>query len=156
MKVEFLIISRPKAKHVKAGIDFYLKRLTSLAPVEITSVKAEAIITGRSEADIKRAEADRLLARLDQSALAVALDPTGRQIDSEQLAKRLTKWDRSGRNRLSFIIGGPLGLDQTVLDRADEVISLSRLTFSHELSLLIALEAVYRSLSIKAGRPYAK
>ncbi len=156
MKIELIVVGAPRAKHVKLGAEHYLKRLKPLAPVELRPVKAESMTASSRDETVRAAEADRILARLDRGAITVALDPGGREVSSDELTRMFDRWERSGKNRLAFVIGGPLGLDEKVIKRAESVLALSRLTFSHELSLLVALEAIYRALSIKAGLPYAK
>ncbi|MBW1713795.1 MAG: 23S rRNA (pseudouridine(1915)-N(3))-methyltransferase RlmH, partial [Deltaproteobacteria bacterium] len=119
-------------------------------------VKPEPL-TKTSQPDLVRAaEGDRILRRIKGSGFSVALDVSGRSLSSEELANQLGRWEKSGLNRLTFVIGGPLGLGQKVLMRVEDVLSLSRLTFSHELCLLVGLEQLYRALALRAGRPYAR
>ena len=86
----------------------------------------------------------------------MVLDPAGRTPDSEELAALLTGWEDRGLHTLCFLIGGHLGLHQSVLARADLTLSLSRLTFTHEMTRLILLEQLYRACTIRAGLHYHK
>jgi len=156
MKIDLLVVGKPKAGFVIQGVDHYLNLLPGLASVRILAVKPEPLTKGADPDQVRRAEAQRLRKRLKGFGLAAALDPAGEELSSEGLARRLTQWEAAGINRLSFVIGGPLGLDPGLIQEVDAVLSLSRMTLSHELCLLMVLEQLYRALSVKAGRPYAK
>jgi 23S rRNA (pseudouridine1915-N3)-methyltransferase len=156
LKTELIVIGKARAKFVKLGIDYYQTRLSSLNPVRIVTVKPEPITRSKRSEDIKLAESQRILDRIDSQTLVIALDPEGKELTSSQLAGKIGEWEQTGRNKMVFIIGGPLGLHAEVIKRADSVLALSRLTFSHELCLLAGLEQLYRAYSIKAGLPYAK
>ena len=88
------------------------------------------------------------------ASLTVALDPAGREQTSEGIASTLENWEDRGIQTLCFLIGGHLGLDEEVRRQADQVWSLSRLTFTHEMTRFILLEQLYRACSIKAGHNY--
>jgi 23S rRNA (pseudouridine1915-N3)-methyltransferase len=103
--------------------------------------------------EIKRREAVSLLAALEKSDFAVALDTAGMALDSPGLAKHLTKWTETGR-RLNFIIGGAEGLDEAVIERADAKLSLGALTWPHMLVRPMLAEQLYRAQMITAGHPY--
>ena len=156
MNIEIVVVGKPKAGFASQGVEHYLKHLSGLATVKVVSIKQEPGGKNIPPEKVCQEEAARILKRIDKPGRTVALDVTGEKTSSQSLVKRLTGWERSGLNRLSFVIGGPWGLDKAVLDKADLVLSLSKMTFSHELSLLMILEQLYRAFSIKAGRPYAK
>jgi 23S rRNA (pseudouridine1915-N3)-methyltransferase len=112
------------------------------------------VAEGRGRAaEIRRREAAALLAALPPGALAVALDLGGEAPDSEALAARLGRWLESGRP-VCFLIGGAEGLDRSVLERADSVLSLGRLTWPHLLARAMLAEQIFRARSIAAGHPY--
>jgi len=106
-----------------------------------------------SPVEIRRREAAALLAALPAGALAVALDLGGEAADTEAFAVRLERWLESGRP-VFFLIGGAEGLDRPVLERADAVLSLGRLTWPHKLARAMLAEQIYRARSIAAGHPY--
>jgi 23S rRNA (pseudouridine1915-N3)-methyltransferase len=106
-----------------------------------------------SPVEIRRREAAALLAALPAGALAVALDLGGEAADTEAFAVRLERWLESGRP-VFFLIGGAEGLDRSVLERADAVLSLGRLTWPHKLARVMLAEQIYRARSIAAGHPY--
>jgi 23S rRNA (pseudouridine1915-N3)-methyltransferase len=156
LKIDFLVVGKPKAGFVARGVDHYLTHLIGLASVKVLAVKPEPLVKGGDPDRIRRAEAERLRKRIRGTGLLAALDVTGKELSSKGLARKLANWEAAGTNRLSFVIGGPLGLDRSLVGKADAVLSLSRMTLSHELCLLMGLEQLYRALSINAGRPYAK
>jgi 23S rRNA (pseudouridine1915-N3)-methyltransferase len=106
-----------------------------------------------SAIEIKRREAEMLLAALEKSDFVVALDAAGINPDSLELAKVLTKWTETGK-RLNFIIGGAEGLDATVIARADAVLSLGKLTWPHMLVRPMLAEQIYRAQMIASNHPY--
>jgi 23S rRNA (pseudouridine1915-N3)-methyltransferase len=101
-------------------------------------------------------EAEQLLSQVQSASHVVDLDPDGRHHSSEELARVLEQWENQGLQTISFLIGGHLGLTADVLARADVSWSLSRLTFTHEMSRFILLEQLYRACSIKANHNYHK
>ncbi|MCI5145372.1 MAG: 23S rRNA (pseudouridine(1915)-N(3))-methyltransferase RlmH, partial [Candidatus Electrothrix sp. AR3] len=109
-----------------------------------------------AEQVIMAREAEQLLAHAAASSLKVALDPTGTEHTSEALAKLLVGWEDRGVQQVCFLIGGHLGLDKQVRQQADQIWSLSQLTFTHEMTRFILLEQLYRACSIKAGHNYHK
>ena len=116
------------------------------AVTEITEARGAA-------AEVKRREAEALLAATPHGALAVALDTAGAMPDSEELARLLDRWLATGRT-VCFLIGGTEGLDAPVVGRADYVLSLGRLTWPHFLARVMLAEQIYRARSIAAGHPY--
>ena len=156
VKIEVLVVGQPKAGFASRGVAHYSKLLSGLASLEVAAVKPGSGAAKPSPQEVMTLEAERILKRAAGSAKVVALDVKGQKASSEKLLGLFKSWERAGLNRLTFVIGGAWGLDPAVLERADLTLSLSAMTFSHELSLLMLLEQIYRAFSIKAGRPYAK
>lgn len=102
----------------------------------------------------KQEEGLALMAALPAGARLVALAPAGRQPSSEELAVLIGNWQDQGVRELAFLIGGPDGLSEEIIAKSDYVLSLSRLTFTHELARLLLLEQLYRAFSIRAGTGY--
>lgn len=118
------------------------------------TVTVTELAEGRgSGAEIRRREGATLLAALPANALAVVLDMAGEALDTEAFAARLGRWLESGRP-VCFLIGGAEGLDRSVLDRADAVLSLGRLTWPHLLARAMLAEQIFRARSIAMGHPY--
>ena len=153
MKHLLLTVGKPKAAHLAAGIKEYLERLRPYGGGALAVVRP-AKAGKRSEAEVLAEEGRRLLARLEPRDLVWALDRRGKAWSSEQWAKNLDQARLSGKGRLVLIIGGPLGLDQAVLKRADSRVSFGPPTRAHELAALVAAEQLYRACAILAGLPY--
>ena len=155
MRFRIPLLGKTRTGYLDAGIREYADRLGRYVSVELPVLRDRH---NRSEADevIKASEAVRLLDQVGATALCVALDPGGTLLDSEQLAGLVNRWENHGTTTICFLIGGHLGLHDTVLARADLRLSLSRMTFTHEMSRLILLEQLYRAWTIKAGHTYHK
>ncbi len=138
------------------GIEFYRKRIGHYVPVEIVEVKGERIGPKSNPEEIKAREAGRILKKIGTLETVFALDPAGRQFSSEAFSSFLGRLDEEGLNTQVFVIGGPLGLGQDALSRAHTAISLSRMTFTHEMARMILLEQIYRALTIARGEAYHK
>lgn len=155
MRLEFLFLGKTREAYLAAGIDDYRRRLTNYAEVEIRVLK-EVRPASKPETQVRQEEGVALCTHLTPKTLVVALDPGGRAINSEELAKQVGEWEAGGRRHLTFLVGGALGLAPEVLARADYKLSLSRMTFTHEMARLLILEQLYRAFSIRAGSGYHK
>lgn len=149
-----LIVGRPKATYIQQGIDDYLKRLRPYGGGALASVKAARAGKNTPEAQVLAAEGQNLLARLQDKDLVWALERQGRAWSSAEWASQLNQARHSGRPRLVLVIGGALGLDQAVQQRAQALVSLGPPTLAHELAALVAAEQLYRACTILAGTPY--
>jgi 23S rRNA (pseudouridine1915-N3)-methyltransferase len=144
MKIELLFLGKTREKFIESGIVKYTKRLKRYTSVELVVLKEKInpSLTGKKQ---KENDAGLLLDKGADSSIMVALDSSGRQIDSIGLAEMIADWEMRGIKSVSFLIGGHLGLASTVIKKANYVLSLSRLTFTHEMSRLILLEQLYRA-----------
>lgn len=154
MNIECIFLGPTAEGYLEQGIADFLKRLARYGEVRIKVVKERK---GRM-ADQARIDSEGrdLLEVVEPKSLLVALDRTGRQVDSEGFAELFRQWRDQNRRTTSFIIGGALGLSREVVAAADLVLSLSRMTFTHEMARLILLEQVYRAFTILAGSKYHK
>ncbi|MBV5317033.1 MAG: 23S rRNA (pseudouridine(1915)-N(3))-methyltransferase RlmH [Desulfobulbaceae bacterium] len=155
--MKFLIpfLGKTKEPYLDAGIRDYAGRLGRFAVVDLPVLKERHSHKDPDEV-VKQNDAGLLLEQAGVAGLRVALDPTGKTPDSAELAALLTHWQDQSIGTICFLIGGHLGLHRSVLDRADLILSLSRLTFTHEMTRLILLEQLYRACTIKAGHKYHK
>ncbi len=133
-----------------------MKRLQSYAQVEWIEVKPVRMTKGRPEEEILHLEGQALIRKRGPKDYLVALDRTGRQYGSEEFAGRLEKVAMNASGGITFMIGGPLGLSGDVLAESDEILSLSRFTFTHEMSRVLLLEQIYRAFTILKGEKYHK
>jgi 23S rRNA (pseudouridine1915-N3)-methyltransferase len=131
--------------------DRYLQRIGRFIPIRRVSVAAGRQATATLR---RQDEARRLLRQRPARGLLIALQIEGTAFDSTRWTKRLAAWRERGE--LMFVVGGPDGLDRTVLEQADERISLGPITLSHELAAIVLLEQLYRALADDAGHPFAK
>ncbi len=133
-----------------------MKRLQSYAQVEWIEVKPVRMTKGKPEEEILHLEGQALIRKRGPKDYLVALDRTGRQYGSEEFAGRLEKVAMNASGGITFMIGGPLGLSGDVLAESDEILSLSRFTFTHEMSRVLLLEQIYRAFTILKGEKYHK
>jgi 23S rRNA (pseudouridine1915-N3)-methyltransferase len=150
MKFRFIWIGKTRDKNYRALQDEYLGRLEHFVKCEIVEIKDSA------PHETKEIEGKRILDKLNQSPFVCLLDVTGRGLSSPQLAKEVEKWQNSGFKEIAFVIGGADGISSAVAERADHMLSLSFLTFTHELARVVLLEQLYRAYTILKGFPYQK
>lgn len=156
MRLELLFPGKTKEEYLARGIEDFAGRLRRHVEVELRVVRAAKPGKGDDEARLIREEGQQLLSRVPPAAFLVALDPGGKLLSSPQLAEQLAQWQEQGRESLVFVIGGHLGLAPEVLNRADFSLSLSPLTFTHEMARLLLLEQLYRAWNIRLGTAYHK
>ncbi len=155
MKIEILLLGKTKSSYLQQGIDDYRQRLSRFTTVELVDIKVKKP-AARSESEIKADESRLLDRKISDSAYRVALDSRGIQLSSEGFTLLLEGLEQRSIQRLSFIIGGPLGLAEEQLEKADQVLSLSMMTYTHDMVRLLLLEQLYRAYTIKAGTRYHK
>lgn len=156
IKIRIIVADRTRSPFLAEGEAFYLKRLQSYAQVEWIEVKPVRMTKGRPEEEILHLEGQALIRKRGPKDYLVALDRTGRQYGSEEFAGRLEKVAMNAGGGITFMIGGPLGLSGDVLAESDEILSLSRFTFTHEMSRVLLLEQIYRAFTILKGEKYHK
>ena len=134
--------------------DRYAERISQLGVRYATEWVAETAAGGRfTEKHAREREGRELLDKLEGAGRVIALDRHGASLTSPELAQRLERW---ATPRVTLVVGGPLGLDPAVTERAESGWSLSRLTFPHELARVLVAEQLYRSLTLLRGHPYHK
>ncbi|QSG01036.1 23S rRNA (pseudouridine(1915)-N(3))-methyltransferase RlmH [Bacillus paralicheniformis] len=159
MNISIVAIGKLKEKYLKQGIDEYIKRLSAYAKVDIIELPDEKAPENLSDQDmkiVKDKEGERILSKISPDAHVIALAIEGKMKSSEELANNMDRLATYGKSKVTFVIGGSLGLSDAVLKRADEKLSFSRMTFPHQLMRLILLEQVYRAFRINRGEPYHK
>ena len=153
MKFRLVCVGRLSEAWLRDGADEYLKRLQRHFSVEIIELKEEQG-TQKNIAALLRREGARLLERIPDDALAIVLDERGRQFGSEDLAGRLQEEMLHGGRDWCLVIGGPYGLDPAVKQRADLLLSLSKMTLTHQMARVLLLEQLYRCGTIIRNEPY--
>ena len=153
MKTILILVGKTQNKIFKVGIDDYVNRIEHYMPFSITTISELKNTKSLSEDQQKQKEGELILKEIQPSDTVVLLDEHGAEFRSIEYAKWLKQKQNTSR-RLVFIIGGPYGFSPDVYTRANEKISLSRMTFSHQMVRLIFTEQLYRACTIIKGEPY--
>lgn len=154
MRLTLLTPGKLRLPWIREGCEVYLDRLQHYAPLKTLEVKEEPVTRSADPLQVKRKEAERLLEKLPEGALLVALDEHGASMTSVELARWLSRHRDAGQKEVAFVIGGPLGLAPELLTRASLKLSLSAMTLPHEIVRLVLLEQIYRAFTILNGEPY--
>ena len=154
MKITLITVGKTDVKWVKESLDIYVSRLARYVPFTIDELPQLKNVAALSQEQIKEKEGQNILGRISSSDFVVLLDDKGKEMSSMQWAGQLEDWmSHSGRN-IIFIVGGAYGFSQSVYKRANYLLSLSRMTFSHQMVRVIFTEQLYRAFSILKGEPY--
>lgn len=159
MYIRILTVGSVKESFYKEAIAELKKRLGRYTVLEVVEVKDEKTVEKASDAidrKIKEIEGQRLLSRLSDNDFVVALAIEGRKLSSTEFAQKLANWEVSSGSRITFIIGGSIGLCEEVIRRANFLLSFSNMTFPHQLMRVILCEQIYRSYRIRNNEPYHK
>jgi 23S rRNA (pseudouridine1915-N3)-methyltransferase len=155
LRFEFLFLGKTKEAYLAAGIADYAGRLARYSAVDIKTLKENKIRKGEPES-VQIEKEGEILLQGAQGSYIVCLDRSGRQMDSLELAAQVERWEMQGLKKITFVIGGPLGLSSALFAGAGLILSLSPMTFTHEMTRLLLLEQLYRACTIKAGEKYHK
>ena len=154
MKIKIVSIGKTKKGYIDRGIKDYLSRLEHYITIDWVEIRP----SGKSKACLRndrlRDEAERIRTKLHPHALIVVLTEDGKELNTPDFARWIERQMVEGIHEIDFVIGGDLGLDQSIISGADLCISLSRMTFTHQMVRLILLEQVYRAFTIIRGEPY--
>jgi 23S rRNA (pseudouridine1915-N3)-methyltransferase len=142
VKIRLLMLGKTRRPEMRAVIDDYVKRIGHQSPIEVTEVRD-------AEAALKKLDADR-------AAIIVLLDAAGKNFDSQAFAKWLADQRDRGARELVLLCGDADGFPDSLRQRAHQKLSLSAMTFSHELARVVLTEQLYRAFAILSGSPYPK
>jgi len=154
LKIQLTVISKTNQDYLKNGLAEYLKRLTrycNLDYVEIPDIKNAKNL---NHAVLKKKEAEKIIEQISVGDMLILLDENGKSFSSMEFSKQINQWQIQSVRRLHFVIGGAYGFDPSLLTKAQSKMSLSRMTFSHQMVRLIFLEQLYRAYTILKGEPY--
>ena len=159
MKITVIAVGKIKEKYLKDALAEYSKRLSRYCRLEILEAADEKTPDNASETverQIRQKEGERIrkLMRADAYTIALAID--GNMLSSEKFSEKTETLGVQGISHIQFLIGGSIGLDETLLKEADYRLSFSKMTFPHQLMRVILLEQIYRGYRIMAGEPYHK
>ena len=154
MRLKVLWIGKTRSPSIKALTADYLERIRRMTSCEILEIRDPA--RGRTQRVIERTklEGEDIARRLPKAAFVVALDEAGRQYSSEEFARRLESEQNNGTKEITFIVGGPDGLSRDTTALARMVLSLGKMTWTHEMCRALLLEQIYRALCILNKIPY--
>ena len=154
MKVTLLTVGKTDMKWVREGLEMYSSRISHYVPFSVTEIPELKNVSSLSMEQIKKKEGELILKHVRQQDSLVLLDERGQRRSSLAFASWLEdRLSRGGRD-LVFVVGGAYGFAQEVYDRADSLISLSEMTFSHQIVRTIFAEQLYRAFTIIRGEPY--
>ena len=154
MKIVFLSLGKTNEKYLIEGISLYqnrLKHYTSLEMIEIPNIKKSKNLT---KVELMKKEGDLILKNIQNSDHLVLLDEKGKEYNSIKFSEKIQNWMFSGKKRIVFVVGGSYGFSNDLYHRGNEKISLSKMTFSHQMVRLFFLEQLYRGYSILNNQPY--
>ncbi|NOY16744.1 MAG: 23S rRNA (pseudouridine(1915)-N(3))-methyltransferase RlmH [Gammaproteobacteria bacterium] len=153
MQIHLIAVGRKMPQWVDQAYHEYARRMPRHCSIKLIEINAGKRSKGADVARINRDEGERLLQAIPDGSRVIAMERSGREKNTEQLALSMEKWLVGGQD-VTLLIGGPEGLSQACIDRADECWSLSKMTFAHPLVRVVLAEQLYRAWSIIAGLPY--
>lgn len=159
MKIKLFVIGKIKENYLKEGINEYLNRIKPYASIEVIEVNDEPVKDNPSFSEIemvKNKEGEKILKLLKHSDYLISLDLNKKQFTSPEFAKYLENKFVIGGSSISFVIGGSYGLSDALKNRSNDSISLSNMTFLHQMTRLILLEQIYRAFKINRNEVYHK
>lgn len=154
MKIVIIAVGKTATQYIAAATDDFIRRASRYVPVEMSIIPDLRSTRGLTEEMQKQREGKSIIASLQPSDLVTLLDERGAELTSRQFAGEIERGMVSGLKRMVFVIGGPYGFSPEVYARADRKLSLSRMTFTHEMVRLFFAEQVYRAMTIMRGEPY--
>lgn len=153
MKTLLILVGKTADKNFTAGINYYVQRINHYMPFDIITIPELKNTKKLTENQQKQLEGELIVKYIQTSDYVVLMDEHGKEYRSTDFAKWLVQKQNTAR-RLVFVIGGPYGFSQQIYDKANEMISLSKMTFSHQMVRLIFTEQLYRACTIIKGEPY--
>lgn len=156
LKFTIAHVGKLKQPHVLQGLERYRKLLSGYVSLELRRIKQEPLRGRLDRGDGRKREAQRIVQTISPRDTLVALDVSGRPFTSAEFARYLGDLERRGRSSFTFIVGGPTGLSPQVIRESHLALSLSPMTFSHELTILALAEQLYRAVAFLHNHPYPK
>ena len=156
MKLRFIFAGSHSDAELREAIDRYLNRIKHFFPIEVTELSPERGRQSMSDVAIMRAQSARLLAAIPDRGYTVVLDERGQSLDSLKFAKWLERLTIDQPDGVNFVVGGDVGLDESVKQRANKLLSLSAMTLPHVLARVVLVEQIYRACTLMRNIPYHK
>jgi 23S rRNA (pseudouridine1915-N3)-methyltransferase len=156
MTIKIISVGKTREKFWQMAEAEYAKRIQRYGELHLVAVKEASLEALKNVELVKQLEANKIQEKIGNDEFVLALDKSGQQMESEKLAQFLQNKMLHGSNRITFVIGGPVGLLQDFLKQSDLTLSLSKMTFPHEMAKAILLEQIYRAFTIVRGEKYHK
>ena len=154
MKILLLQIDKTQDSYLTEGIDVYTKRLKNYCSFEITTINVPKTIRQRTQNEQKQEEAKLIMGHISQDDFLIILDEKGKEYTSVDFSAVIAQKQNSSVKRLIFLIGGPFGFSEVIYKRSNLKLSLSQMTFSHQMVRLFFVEQLYRAFTILKGEKY--
>lgn len=157
MQITIVVVGKIKEKYLTMGIAEFVKRLTPYCRLTIIEVDEERMPDNPSDADKSKVllrEGERMMKQIKDGTHLIVLDVVGKQASSEELAEKMNSLGLRGKSNITFVIGGAFGLSPELVKAADETLSFSKMTFTHQMIRLLLVEQIYRGFKINRGEPY--
>ena len=156
MKIQIIFVGKTRVPYLREGVEDFLARLRRYVPVEVKIIRSERLTRDDQAVRVASKESERVAAVVPTNSHLVVLDRIGRQLSSVALAQWWKRLESEGCGKLCFAVGGVLGFTDGLRSQAQTLLSLSKMTFTHEMSRLILLEQLYRACTIMRGEKYHK
>ena len=154
MKIVLLTIGKTSESYLFEGIAKYVRRLNHYVKFDVFEISNIKKAKNFSKTELKKKEGELILKYLDLTDYLILLDCKGKDFNSSEFAKNLQSWMFSGKKRLVFAVGGSYGFSEDIYSRSNEKLSLSKMTFSHQMIRLFFVEQLYRGYTILNNEPY--
>lgn len=153
IKITIISVGRIKEKYWQQAINEYAKRLKPYVKLKFTDLPEEKVNNISNQKQITAKECKKIIKVIPKDSTVIVLDMQGYNYHSEEFSRKIAEWSEYGRE-ITFIIGGPLGLSQEVLDISNQKVSLSDMTFTHQMAKVILTEQIYRGIMIQNGKTF--
>ena len=154
MEVKLITVGKTDVPWVKEGLDLYVSRLRHYVPFSLAEIPQLKNVSAFSQEQIKEKEGELILKQVAPGYTFILLDERGKQYRSVEWSDWIQRQHSKGGKGLVFVVGGAYGFSQKVYERADGLVSLSKMTFSHQMVRTVFAEQLYRAFTIIRGEPY--
>lgn len=154
MNIKLIVVGKNEQKYLKEALDIYIKRLTHYINFEIVVLPDVKNAKNMSVSELKDKEAELILKHSAKADKVVLLDEKGKEYSSVEFSKYIEKQMNASLKTLAFVVGGAFGFSEKVYSQANEKLSISKMTFSHQMIRLLFVEQLYRAFTIIKGEPY--
>lgn len=155
--INIISVGKLKEKYLKDAIEEYSKRLSKYCKLHLVELQDESLpgkINDSIAKDIKKKEGEKIIEAIKEQSYVICLELTGKEVSSEEFSEKIQSIATKGFSEITFIIGGTLGLDKAVLNKANELICFSKMTFPHQLIRVFLLEQIFRGFKIANNETY--